>query len=121
MAAELLQAAFTPGQMIAFFLRCGLHALTHLRQFGCECLALVQRLCTHFAALVDAHQTCGMTAFVVAQVCGRRQVGRILRVRHCGTGHQCAQRLIGLQYQGINQVHDLVCSRAIARQPMSRR
>ena len=76
--AEFLQPLFAPGQMVVLLLGRALQTLTGLGQLGGERLALIERLGTDLARVVDAHQACHMPTLILAQF-GLHQVGgRIL-------------------------------------------
>ena len=62
MAAQLVQAVFTPNQMVNFFGGRLLHGVAGAVVFSGKCLALIQRLRAHFAGMIDAHQPRNMLA-----------------------------------------------------------
>ena len=55
MAVELGEALFAPGKMIVFLHGSAFHLAADLAELGREGLALIKRLCRHFAGMIDAH------------------------------------------------------------------
>jgi len=72
-AAQLMDALFTPDQMIDLFFSRVLHGCAYLRQLGGQRLSLIQRLGADFAGMVDAHQTGDMAGVFVAHLGFRLQ------------------------------------------------
>ena len=66
-AAQFLDALFSPGQMVVFFQRGALHALSYSVQSRGERLSLIQCLGRDLAGVVYPHQCRGAFALAVTQ------------------------------------------------------
>jgi hypothetical protein len=102
-AAQLVNALFAPGQVVHFLLGGVLHGLAHVRQFGRQRLALIQRLGADFAGVVDPHQAGDVTAVLVAERLSRAQQRRRWTRRLTAEGQQGAQGPVGLQQHLIQR------------------
>ncbi len=64
-AAEIFNAFFAPDQVVDFFFGRVLHCFAYFRQFRCQGLTLIQRLCTDFTGMVNSHQPGSMLSFLL--------------------------------------------------------
>ena len=67
MAAELADALFAPGQVVDLLVGRLFHRFAHTRQARSQRLALVERLGTDLAGMVDAHEAGHVASFAFAQ------------------------------------------------------
>jgi len=80
-----------------------LHGLAYLGQLGGQGLALVQRLGTDFAGVVDAHQAGDMAGLLLIELGVRLDDGRRGAGGLAAEGQQGAHGGIGLQQQAVER------------------
>lgn len=78
--------------------QCGAHRSIS----GDERLTRVQRLSTHLARMVDAHEPCDVTPIFNSERAVRTARTRVLAGRHCSTA-QGAQRLVSSTKHAIHE------------------
>ena len=114
---QLDESCIAPGQVVDLFLGGQLHLRARFGQTRREALTLIERLGTHLAGVIDAHQASGvLTLFVadrfVMDVARRRGTRRLGGMWHQGTqyGVELMDQLIGaavmtLRRNGIGMRH----------------
>ncbi len=65
---NVLGRRFIATALVFFFVGGMLHRLTYLRQFGSQCLTLIQRLGADLTGMVDAHQAGNMLGLLFVQL-----------------------------------------------------
>lgn len=100
---EFLQALFTPGEVVEFFIGGALNLRFDIRVAGDDGVALVQGLGGDFAGMVDPHQTGRMRALLVREF-GFVEIRRRIPARRLsGRGRNGAKCIVGPGEQPVER------------------